>query len=283
MRDTKISLMAETIHCHEHGECEMGYLCKHLSKQTAGLGFNRAEPTEEEPFPDAWCDDCNLIYEAHDGWTDEAQKLCEISLVCAACYERARIRNLRTDVSFEELASLRWKCGSCEEWHYGPCLDFTYDAPLYWTEENEAANQNVLLESGFDKLPTNLLNEDVCVIDDHYFVRGLIDLPIVGTNETFSWGVWGSLSRENFEKLMKLGDDPQRAELPPMFSWLSNSIDEYPETLNLKMYAHIQEPPYRPIFELEPTDHPLSREYYQGITPERVKDIMMRRLDLPVN
>jgi hypothetical protein len=76
-------------------------------------------------------------------------------------------------------------------------------------------------------------------------------------------------------------DDPKRVELPPMFSWLSNSIPDYPETLNLQMYAHIKELGERPTFELEPTDHPLSVEYYEGITPERVKEIMMRRLDMP--
>jgi hypothetical protein len=59
---------------------------------------------------------------------------------------------------------------------------------------------------------------------------------------------------------------------------LSNQIDEYPDTINLKMYAHIQEPRDRPTFELEPTNHPLSQEYHHGITPERVKEIMTRRL-----
>ncbi|HET7286454.1 MAG TPA: DUF2199 domain-containing protein, partial [Pyrinomonadaceae bacterium] len=88
---------------------------------------------------------------------------------------------------------------------------------------------------------------------------------------------------ENFDKFTAVNDDPARVELPPMFSWLSNQIDEYPDTVNLKMYAHVHEPDERPTFELEPTDHPLSQEYYQGITPERVKEIMMRRLDMPVN
>jgi hypothetical protein len=83
-------------------------------------------------------------------------------------------------------------------------------------------------------------------------------------------------------------DDPKRVELPPMFSWLSNRIEDYEDTdgyssaaastLNLKLYAHIQEPELRPVFELEPTEHPLSQEFYHGITPERVKDIMTRRL-----
>jgi hypothetical protein len=44
------------------------------------------------------------------------------------------------------------------------------------------------------------------------------------------------------------------------------------------MYAHTQKPGLRPHFELERTDHPLSQEQYNGITPERVKEIMRERL-----
>lgn len=248
------------------------------------MGFNRAEPSDDEPFPNAWCDNCDLIYQAHDGWDDVAEGLVEICMLCSGCYELSRIRNTRTDVSFDELATLRWKCDSCEEWHYGACLDFSYGAPVYWGAENEAANQATLVGSDLNKLPANLLDEDVCILDgEYYFVRGIIHLPIIGTNETFRWGVWGSLSRENFEKFLATIDDPKRVELPPMFSWLSSSIDDYPDTVNIQMLAHIQEPPHRPNFELQSTDHPLSQEYHHGITPERVKEIMMRRLDLPVN
>ena len=276
--------MADTIHCDTHGDSDLTYVCIHLTEHAAGLGFNRGEPSEDDPFPNAWCDNCDLIYQAHGGWDDEAQELIEICPLCSHCYESSRIRNTRTDVSFEELASLRWKCHSCEEWHYGPCLAFSYRAPVYWTEENEAANQVLLPGSDLKVLPPNLLDEDVCIIDgEDYFIRGNINLPIIGTKETFCWGVWGSLSRENFENFLATIDDPKRAELPPMFSWLSNSVAEYPETVNIKMFAHIQDPSNRPIFELEHIDHPLSQEYHHGITPERVKEIMMERLDLPVN
>lgn len=83
---------------------------------------------------------------------------------------------------------------------------------------------------------STFLNEDYCAIkDDDSFVHGLIHPPIVGAGETFGWGVWGSLSRENFETLLNKHDDPKRAELPPMISWLSTQIPEYPDTLNLKM------------------------------------------------
>lgn len=261
----------------------MTFVCSHLAEHAAGQGFNHDEPTEEEPFPDAFCDNCDAILEAEQGWTDAAEELITISLICSGCYELSRIRNTRTGVSFDELSSLRWKCGTCEEWHTGPCLDFSYGSPVYWTEENEEANQIDFFDSGKEGLPTTFLGEDICIIDgEYYFIRGLIHLPIIGTTETFRWGVWGSLSRENFEKLLFMNDDPKRTELEPMFSWLSTSIDDYPDTRSLKMYAHIQPPHQRPIFELELTDHPLSQEYHHGITPERVKEIMMRRLDFPV-
>jgi hypothetical protein len=103
-------------------------------------------------------------------------------------------------------------------------------------------------------------------------------LPIIGAAETFRWGVWGSLSRENYETLLQTDEDPKRSELPLMFCWLSTQISDYPDTLSLKMYTRIQEPGFRPIFELELADHPLSQEYHKGISPQRVKELMMTRL-----
>jgi hypothetical protein len=269
--------MANKIQCETHGECQETFVCSHLTEGAAGLGFNRPDPTEESPFPDAWCDNCDVIYQANNGWSDETNGLISVRLLCSGCYERIRIRNSRTDVTFDDLSSLRWKCHSCEEWHTGPCLDFSYNAPIYWSEEDEKANQASL--RNVDQSPSTFLDEDLCIINDEdFFVRGILHLPIIGTAETFRWGIWGSLSRENFQKLVSVFDDLERVDLPPMFSWFSNNISEYPDTLNLKMYAHVREPGDRPIFELEPTDHPLSQEYHHGISPERVREIMLRRL-----
>jgi hypothetical protein len=273
--------MPDTVHCDYHGETEITFVCSHLADGAAGIGFNRDEPTEEEPFPDAFCDNCDLILEAHHGWIEEVDNLIQARLICSRCYELCRIRNTRTDASFEDLSSLRWKCGSCEEWHYGPCLDFSFDSPFYWTSENDEVNEIGFFDSAKEGLPTMFLDEDICVMDgEHYFVRGVIHLPIIGSDQTLTWGVWGSLSRENFIKVLVM-NDAERVELPPMFSWLSNRINEYPDTLNLKMHAYIRELGDRPTFELEPTDHPLSQEFHQGITPERVREIMKRQLKMP--
>ena len=160
--------------------CDEAYVCTHLSEPSVARGFNCSEESDS-PYPDAWCDDCELIRAAHDGWTDEAQSLVKILLICSSCYEQTRVRNTRPSVTLDDLATLRWKCGSCDEWHTGPCLDFGHDEPYYWERETESSR----------------LNEDFCSIDDRdFFVRGLIKLPILGTDETFNWGVWGSLSRK---------------------------------------------------------------------------------------
>jgi len=270
--------MADKIQCSTHGERERTYVCAHLLGETAGLGFNSDEPDSDHPFPDAWCDNCELIRAAHNGWNEEAERLVKISLVCSGCYDRARIRNTTTSVTLDDLADLRWKCGNCEEWHTGPCLDFGYDSPRYWLEEHTEASRVASLMPSWSKERKTFLDEDYCAIDDHdFFVRGTIHLPIVGSAETFRWGVWGSLSRGTFD-VLKRNDDQQRIDLPPMFSWLSTRIPEYPDTTNLKMYVHIQKPRQRPHFELELTDHPLSQEYHKGITSERVREIMMGRL-----
>lgn len=273
--------MADKIQCSTHGECEATYVCTHLTGEEAGLGFNRNDPTEDNPFPDAWCDDCEIIREASDGWNEQSEKLTKIVLLCSGCYERARIRNTKTGVTLDDLKDLRWKCASCNEWHTGPMLDIGHDAPFYWTDEHEkAARKFKLLPSWKRKSrPKTFLNEDFCAIDDgDFFVRGVIHLPIIGAGETFRWGVWGSLSRTNFETVLEMDEDPKRTELPAMFSWLSSQIDEYPDTLSLKMYAHIQPVGTRPHFFVEHTDHPLAQEYHGGITAERVKEIMMRQL-----
>jgi hypothetical protein len=275
-----MSVVSETVHCEIHGETPRCFVCRHLLGETTALGFNRENPTDKNPYPDAWCDNCEIIRAEHGNWDNVPEELQCIALLCSNCYERARIRNLRPTVTLDDLAGLRWKCGGCDEWHSGPMLDLSFDQPAYWARgRDEGSRWDVLPSGELHRNCESFLDEDYCAIDDEsFFVRGIIHLPILGAAETFRWGVWGSLSRTNFETLLRMDANRERAELPAMFSWLSSSIAGYPDTLNLKMFAHIQEPGLRPHFWLERCDHPLPIEYHHGISPERVKEIMFRNL-----
>ncbi|MGW0556755.1 DUF2199 domain-containing protein [Streptomyces sp. NPDC002926] len=120
-----------------------------------------------------------------------------------------------------------------------------------------------------------LLSSDQCVVHtQHYFVKGMIEIPIVGSDEVFSWGVWVSLSRENFSRSADLWDTLGREAEKPYFGWLTTDLPVYsPTTLNLKTHVHTRPVGARPYVELEPTDHPLAVEQRARITMDRVREI----------
>jgi len=118
------------------------------------------------------------------------------------------------------------------------------------------------------------LSSDQCIIyDEDYFVRGLVEIPIIGSDEVFAWGVWVSLSKTNFDRACDLWEDENRVNEPPYFGWFCNSVPGYPETLNLKTRVHSRSVGERQYVELEPTDHPLAIEQRVGITKDRVREI----------
>ncbi len=125
-----------------------------------------------------------------------------------------------------------------------------------------------------ERAERTLLSSDQCVIDDeHFFVVGNIDIPIIGAKELFSWDVWVSLSQKNFTRAHQLWKKRGRASEPPYFGWLSTLLPGYPNTLSLKTHVHTRAVGRRPFVELEPTDHPLAVEQRTGITWERVQEI----------
>ena len=158
---------------------------------------------------------------------------------------------------------MEWKCSTCGKVHTGLTEGYGYDAPDPYNDVPEA-----------DRDRRCFLDADYCVVDDeHFFVRGCVEIPIIGQNDPLIWGVWVSLSRQNFERERELVEDAKRVEEPPYFGWLSSRIEIYPDTYALKTNVLIQPTGMRPLIELEPTEHPLAVEQRTGITVERVRQI----------
>jgi hypothetical protein len=154
-------------------------------------------------------------------------------------------------------------CSTCGEWHAGLPLDWAFNAPIYWDQIPEG-----------ERSQKGHISGDFCAIDGRdFFVRGVIAIPILGSEEVFMWGVWVTLSRPHFDRILKLWNDPRIVEEPRYFGWLSNNIPIYPNTLNLKTHIFSKNVKHRPFIDLEPTDHPLAVEQRIGITYERVKEI----------
>jgi hypothetical protein len=152
-------------------------------------------------------------------------------------------------------------CSCCGEYHDHLPLNYGVPAPIYWSEE-------------LAKDKNSELGQDLCIIEgEHFFIKGNVEIPIRDFNEIFAYSIWVSLSSENFERAVKLWNDPKRVEEEPYFGWFSCQLPSYPDTLNLKTLVHTRELGVVPYIELEPTEHPLAIEQREGITMERVKEI----------
>jgi len=154
-----------------------------------------------------------------------------------------------------------FQCATCGQWHAELPLSFHAPAPHQWFPELADDDSCALFE-------------DQCIIGDAQFVRGLVQIPVVGSDESFEWGVWVSLSADNFQRMTDLWQTSGRESEPPYFGWLCTALPVYdPPTLMLKTAVHTRPVGSRPLIELEPTDHPLAVEQREGVTRARVQQI----------
>jgi len=154
-------------------------------------------------------------------------------------------------------------CATCGASHSGPPLSYGARAPYSYERLTRVA-----------RLFRASLGSDTCTIrPEHYFVLGSINLPVIGRQDTFSWSVWVSLSKPNYQRSLSLWRSPGREAEPPYFGWLNTLLPCYPSTLSLKTSVQTQAVGIRPSVVLEPTDHPLAIEQREGISWDRVHEI----------
>jgi hypothetical protein len=111
-------------------------------------------------------------------------------------------------MKFFNRKSIGYICSCCGKRHKEFPMSYGSNAPYYWfqtiPEERDVR---------FD------LNSDLCVMDDeHYFIRGNIEISVFEEKQVFIWDVWVSLSKDNFKKAVSTWSKSGREkELEPMF------------------------------------------------------------------
>lgn len=156
--------------------------------------------------------------------------------------------------------SFRFKCNTCGDVHEG-APSFSFKAPIHY--------ETLTSEEKREKAR---LGTDFCLIDEkNSFIRVLLEIHIHGSDEPFLWGVWVSVSQDNFRMYCDHFRDNDYED--KYFGWFSNRLPYYPDTLNIKTYAIVNADGERPTLELEPSDHPLSIDYYNGISWQKAVEI----------
>jgi hypothetical protein len=81
------------VECPEHGSQPATFVCQHIVQslyEQQPVGFFPADDPDN-PRPDAWCGACEARVQSAGGeWTDESETLAGVSLLCGACYDRAK-------------------------------------------------------------------------------------------------------------------------------------------------------------------------------------------------
>ena len=80
--------------CRLHGVGKPAFICQHL-QSGSGLGFftPAQEATPDDPWPQAWCADCERVAIEAGEWNDDSEAFASFRWVCVSCMEVARARN----------------------------------------------------------------------------------------------------------------------------------------------------------------------------------------------
>lgn len=87
-----------------------------------------------------------------------------------------------------------FQCATCGKWHDTLPLDVGFDEPLHVAELSESDRaQRVTSDDGDFRVVRK-------ADGTHYFVRGVVEVPVIGTGDTFCFGAWATLSAASYEQ-----------------------------------------------------------------------------------
>lgn len=159
-------------------------------------------------------------------------------------------------------AIFAFKCSSCGDLHEGS-PSFGFRAPDTYLQQSEEAQE------------AGELSSDLCRYTDedgeHFFARVIIEVPIIGVEEPFLWGVWVSLSQESFEHYVETYDEPDTERV--YFGWFCNTLPYYKETFALATDVHPRANGERPCLQLHEVQHEFYQDFVHGISIEKAQKI----------
>ncbi|MGA0611558.1 DUF2199 domain-containing protein [Caldimonas sp. KR1-144] len=163
-------------------------------------------------------------------------------------------------------AIFAFKCDRCGKTHEG-APSFAYMAPDEYASLSDEQKSEIAS-----------LADDSCTIaypgETHYFVRSILEIPIHGTEEPFSLGLWVSVSEKSF---VRYTTEPHATiEGEGFFGWVCNEISIYPYKQPRPTDVVLQPKGYRPKLVLHrgsPEDDPLVIDQASGISVDRAQEL----------
>jgi len=156
------------------------------------------------------------------------------------------------------MKNFTWKCPCCDKQHTSLPLDWSMMAP-----------QDFLEVPPDQRFFRTKIDQNFCGVDDKFFVRGLVELPVKEINDNLRLGAWVQVPIKQGERILKAENGPNSSRHGPFKGTLRSRLNLYPDTLNLKAVLHLRDDSV-PLIKIEPCEHQLHVEQRDGISVDRV-------------
>ncbi|WP_417678031.1 DUF2199 domain-containing protein [Roseibium sp.] len=157
-----------------------------------------------------------------------------------------------------------FKCACCGEIHEGGPSFSTDKPPAFFGIPEDERNDRIKINSG------------LCVIDgEEFWIRATLSVPILGTDDTFLWGVWVTQSKESFDRYVETYETDQSGD--GSFGWLMVSLPGYTrdDQPMISLPVDVFWGPERPEVRIhDDQDHPLAIDQREGISWERAVELV---------
>ena len=108
------------------------------------------------------------------------------------------------------------------------------------------------------------ISDDFCQLDDRYFVRSVIPVPVKDRAGIYCWGVWVELNKDDFFKTYDTWDEDDVSHIPKLAGKLANALPDYENTISLSGELQLKSDS-RPFFYVS-EDSNLKTDQSTGIT-----------------
>jgi len=154
-------------------------------------------------------------------------------------------------------------CSICGETHAGLTTDWAYTLP-----------DEVWALSETEKAARTKFDSDLCKLDDRYFIRCILPVPLVEQQNSFCWGAWAEVEQSTFYRYVELYE-VDGSEEPPHHGTLANALSPYGQTIGVPVLIQFGDPTKRPVLSTQPNDQSvLAQEQRVGIDEQRHHEIV---------
>lgn len=166
----------------------------------------------------------------------------------------------------ERPKTFRYTCACCGKEFTG-APSFGSDIPPFVHRVPEEEREHRIIRDSDFCLIRARMNEESD--DDIFAIRVNLEIPIHGSDEPFSWGVWVSQSEQSFFRYLETYEEDQRNEVS--FGWLPVTMTYYRDfdseefSGSLACDVHWGPKGWRPTVTLHECDHPLYLDQANGI------------------